>query len=68
MVLATSIAGRQKFQEVISIVSSGGNSTRFDWLKDSNLAQVESPRCCKSVAIRKKRIGNIGRNERLTPK
>lgn len=29
---------------------------------DSTLEQVESPRCCKSAAIRKKRSRNIGRN------
>ena len=36
-------------------------------VKDSAMGHVESPRCCESVAIRKKRHGNIGLNGHLHP-
>jgi len=36
-------------------------------LKESTLIQLESLRCCKSVAIRKIRNGNIGHNGHLNP-
>ena len=42
--------------------------TRWFLIRDSTIAQAESLRCRKSVAIRIKRNGNKGVNGHLSPK